>query len=322
MPGPEGAHEHGGADRARADARPGGDGREPFDCDYEDGRTEEEQSEDESCSRSPCSEVPAPPKPPTPPRKHRHRSISASTEILGATPRRDHKEPAEPQGSKIEVPRYKRQNASKFDGEAPDRDHHERGRRGRRHSEEHKRAEKKDKKDKTRKREKNERRSRSRARDDKKKSTQPEEPRREKSTVRLTPKYPEPLEGEYLHCSVCKKAFGLPGGQFALSQHFWSKHPDTNEAKERSAFFYPKKPGGKGKSRSLAPQREGAASSGSNAQATPTPRAGLEAVPSEAERMDTVRNLLAATHMLMGSKPPISSLGNEGVWRGPENKGP
>ena len=43
---------------------------------------------------------------------------------------------------------------------------------------------------------------------------------------------------------VCGKTFGHPGGQFVLSQQFCSKHPDTEEGKERSLISYPKKPGG------------------------------------------------------------------------------
>ena len=51
----------------------------------------------------------------------------------------------------------------------------------------------------------------------------------------LAEKFAEPRDGATLSCFLC----GRQGfkGQFALSQHWWSKHEDHPEAALRSAYF-------------------------------------------------------------------------------------
>ena len=117
------------------------------------------------------------------------------------------------------------------------------------------------------------------------------------------PDFPEPLVGGHVKCSQCGKKFGHEKGQFALSQHFWSKHPDTEEAHERSMFFYPQKYKGwmDGISKQqMATKPKGQAKKPPKA---PEPEAAVPQEadhPSEVERMHAVRSLLATTHMLMG----------------------
>lgn len=52
--------------------------------------------------------------------------------------------------------------------------------------------------------------------------------------------YPEAREGQYLECEICGKRFGYKSGQFGVSQHIWSSHPETSAASKRRAYFYNK----------------------------------------------------------------------------------
>ena len=52
--------------------------------------------------------------------------------------------------------------------------------------------------------------------------------------------YPEAAEGEYLECEICGKRFGYKSGQFGVSQHIWSSHPNSAEASKRRTYFYNK----------------------------------------------------------------------------------
>lgn len=119
--------------------------------------------------------------------------------------------------------------------------------------------------------------------------------------------YPEPPPGETLECKLCSKRYFK--NQFALSQHWWSCHPKSEESIRRSLWFYPKDAKPRSASEgSHKRQEDKTAAHAFRTRSLPARlghRDGADkkgADATEKDRFDMVKQLLSTTNRILGEK--------------------
>lgn len=224
---------------------------------------------------------PTPPKVPSPIHRStaksrsrsRRRHSSEETQIIGAENRRA--------VDRSQRARLRRLNAAEFEDEDRSRDR----RRGSRRESHRRSSRNRSKSDRDRPRLKSRSQRRRRAstparvaneasiiRDKQRRMLQKE---READEKALAEKFAEPPPGQTLNCPLCSR-YGFKG-QFALSQHMWSKHDDHPEALLRSKYYAPQ---ARGKGASSSAKVEPISTHAEDAQATKAnPPAVLKPAP-------------------------------------------